>query len=200
MEYYLAVIAFTFIGGITPGPNNIMLMVSGLNHGVRKSLPHYFGICIGFPAMVLIVGFGMGALFIQYPLAHQIIKVIGVIYLCYLAWKIANAGNSRVSSETRAPFTFTQAAAFQWVNPKAWTIAVGAIAAFTVAERIPLSIAFITLSYLVAGFVCMGTWLIMGASLKALLNNGRRVRYFNIAMAILLLLSIVPLVKSQLPV
>lgn len=198
MEYYLAVIAFTFVGAITPGPNNIMLMASGLNHGIHKSLPHYLGICLGFPVMVLFVGFGFGAVFIQYPRMHQVIKVVGVVYLCYLAWKIANAGNPKASEGVGAPFTFLQAAAFQWVNPKAWAIAAGAIAAFTVVGRVSQSIAFITFSVLLAGFVGMGVWLMLGTSLKKLLRYDRRISYFNITMAILLLLSIVPLVKSDL--
>lgn len=199
MEYYLAVIAFTFVGAITPGPNNIMLMASGLNHGVRKSMPHYFGICLGFPVMALFVGLGMGALFIEYPRIHQVMKVVGVVYLCYLAWKIANTGNSKASDNIGAPLTFMQAAAFQWVNPKAWAIAAGAIAAFTVAGRIMQSIAFITFAFLLAGFVCMGLWLALGAKLKKLLRNHRRIRYFNLTMAILLLLSIVPLITSEVP-
>lgn len=126
-------------------------------------MPHYFGICLGFPVMALFVGLGMGALFIEYPRIHQVMKVVGVVYLCYLAWKIACAGNSKASDNIGAPFTFMQAAAFQWVNPKAWAIAAGAVAAFTVSGRIMQSIAFITFTFLLAGFVCMGLWLALGA-------------------------------------
>lgn len=199
MEYYLAVVAFTFVGALTPGPNTIMLMVSGLNHGVRKSVPHYLGVCLGFPLLVLIIGLGMGALFIQYPFIHQGVKIIGVLYLCYLAWKIANAGGSDVSGGTGTPLTFMQAAAFQWVNPKAWAVAASAVAAFTIAGRIPQSIAFIAFACLTTGFITMGLWLVMGASLKMWLGNERRVRVFNITMAVVLLLSIVPMVASEFP-
>lgn len=174
-------------------------MASGLNHGIRRSLPHDLGICLGFPVMVLFVGLGMGALFIEYPRVHQMIKIVGAIYLCYLAWKIASTGNSKTSDSHGAPFTFLQAAAFQWVNPKGWAIAAGAVAAFTVAGRIPQSIAFVTFSFFFTGLVCMGLWLALGARLKILLRDHRRIRYFNIMMAILLLASVVPLITSDLP-
>lgn len=193
MEYYIAVLTFTFAAGITPGPNTIMLLVSGLNHGISKSLPHYFGICIGFPLMVTAIGFGLGMLFIQYPLLHHILKVMGISYLLYLAWKIANAGNPHAKKDIKAPFTFLQAAIFQWVNPKAWIIAIGAIASFTTQAHIRHDIAFIVASYLLMGFITMGAWLYLGASLHRVLNNEKRVKYFNIVMAILLVASIIPI-------
>lgn len=198
MEYYLALLTFTFVGAITPGPNNIMLMVSGLNHGIRKSVPHYLGISFGFPVMVFAIGLGMGVVFEARPNLHKFIGVIGATYLLYLAWKMANAGNPKASAGVQAPLTFVQAASFQWVNPKAWVMATGAIAVYTVPERVAESVGAIIISYVVAGLVCMGIWLKLGASLKAFLEGARRVRYFNIAMAGLLVLSVVPMVLSVL--
>lgn len=196
MDYYLAVLVFTFVGAITPGPNNIMLMASGLNHGIQKSIPHYMGISFGFPVMVAAVGLGMGVAFTTYPNLHRLISILGAVYLLYLAWKIANAGNPKASDEIQAPLTFAQAACFQWVNPKAWVVAVGAIAAYTVPGRVAESVGFIIFAFLVAGLVCMGIWLKLGAGLRAFLQDTRRIQYFNIAMAALLILSVIPILIS----
>lgn len=196
MEYYLSLSIFTFVAGITPGPNNMMLMTSGLNHGIRNSLPHYLGICIGFPIMVAAIGFGMGTVFSKYPSIYLYLKIAGITYLFYLAWKIANSGNQNAAQKIREPFSFMQAAAFQWLNPKAWAIAIGALAAFTTKENFSVSVLSVIFVYLVMGFICMGFWLKLGQSLKRFLHAGNRVAYFNIAMAILLVLSVIPMVFS----
>lgn len=155
------------------------------------------GICIGFPLMVVAIGFGLGAVFTNYPYIHQGIKIVGVIYLLFLAWKIANAANPKASGNIRSPLTFLQAAAFQWVNPKAWLIAIGAIATFTSQENMMRNMAFIVFAYLVTGFICMGFWLGAGASLMRLLEHDKHRRFFNTAMAALLVLSIMPMVVSE---
>jgi threonine/homoserine/homoserine lactone efflux protein len=197
MEYYLSLLTFTFVAGITPGPNNLMLVVSGLNHGIRKSLPHYFGICIGFPLMVAVIGFGLGALFLKFPGMYLSIKVLGISYLLFLAWKIANAGNIQAKKALREPLTFLQGAAFQWVNPKAWVIAIGALAAFTIQGNVTESVMAIILVYLIMGFVCMGLWLKLGQVLQQFLSGESRIRMFNILMAALLVLSVIPMVLSE---
>lgn len=198
MEYYFSVIVFCLVTSITPGPNTVMLMTSGLNHGVKKSMPHYWGVNIGFALMVTAIGFGLGAIFTLYPMVHQLIKLVGIVYLLFLAWKIANAGHANNGGSLSAPFTFIQAAAFQWVNPKAWVIAVGAIAAFTTGSNINADIIFIVLSYFVVGLVSMAVWLILGASLQRLLSSTKSLRRFNITMAIFLVLSIIPMIQTEL--
>jgi threonine/homoserine/homoserine lactone efflux protein len=195
MEYFVSLMVFTFVASVTPGPNNIMLFASGINHGVKKSLPHYFGICIGFLVLVAAVGFGLGALFKQSPFLHQVLQIVGALYLAYFAWKIGSANSASSSNEIRSPITFLEAALFQWVNPKAWVIAIGAISTFTIQSRIAASIATIIAMYFFMGLLAMGIWLTLGASLQRLLNSGKRRRIFNISMAILLLLSIVPIVS-----
>lgn len=198
MEYFLSLTVFTFVAGITPGPNNMMLMTSGLNHGIRKSLPHYFGICLGFPVMVAIMGFGMSAVLSRYPNIFLIIKILGISYLLYLSWKIANAGNTKASLQVRKPFSFIQAAAFQWLNPKAWAIALGALATFTLPGKFEFSVIVILAFYLVTGLVTMAIWLKLGQSLKQFLNTEKRVQRFNIAMAMLLAVSILPMAYTGL--
>ncbi len=193
MEYLISLMVFTFVASVTPGPNNIMLFASGINHGVKKSLPHYFGICIGFLLLVAAVGFGLGALFKQSPFLHQVLQIAGALYLIYFAWKIGSASSASSKSELRSPITFLEAALFQWVNPKAWVIAIGAIATFTVQSSITASIMTIIAMYFFMGLLAMGVWLTLGASLQGLLNSNRRRRVFNLSMATLLLLSIVPI-------
>jgi threonine/homoserine/homoserine lactone efflux protein len=197
MEYYLSLITFTFVAGITPGPNNLMLVVSGLNHGIRKSLPHYFGICIGFPLMVAVIGFGLGALFLRFPSIYLLIKTLGISYLLFLAWKIANAGNMQAARALREPLTFLQGAAFQWINPKAWVVAIGAMAAFTVQGKVVESVIAIILAYLILGFIYSAVWLTLGQVLQKFLSDKSRVRAFNILMSVLLVLSIIPMVLAE---
>ncbi len=168
-------------------------MASGLNYGIRKSLPHYIGICLGFPAMVVAVGLGISQLFEIYPILHVILKLLGVAYLSYLAFKIATApvtGNN----ETRGkPFTFLQAAAFQWVNPKAWVLAIGATVTYTVlGEAYTSQVLVIALIFLIFGAPCIMLWLWFGASLKNILRKPEYVKIFNLSMATLLMLSLIP--------
>lgn len=197
MEYFFSLILFTFVAGITPGPNNLMLIVSGLNHGIQKSLPHYFGVCIGFALMVAIIGFGLGAFFLNFPSMYLSIKILGISYLLFLAWKIANAGNMQAKKGLRKPLTFLQGAAFQWVNPKAWVIAIGALAAFTIQNHMAESVIAIVLVYLVMGLITMGLWLVLGQALQRFLKEEKRIRLFNIVMAALLVLSVIPMILSE---
>jgi len=131
-ELLLAFIAFAFVTSVTPGPNNMMLLASGVNFGVRRSIPHMFGISLGFMLLVAAVGLGLGQVFQRLPVLHDALRYVGAAYLLYLAWKIAQSGapQSRENAEAK-PFTFLQAAAFQWVNPKAWIMAIGAITTYT---------------------------------------------------------------------
>jgi len=158
---------FCFSTSITPGPNNIMIMTSGLNFGIRRSLPHYLGICIGFPLMVLAVGMGFGSLFVKFPALHEIIKIIGAVYLLYLAWKIARSHSSMKSDTSKKPFSFLQAAFFQWVNPKAWIMAIGAVSAYTSNSSHMLSQVFIvTLIFLLVVLICVGCWFFLRHGIK----------------------------------
>ena len=190
---YLAIIAFSVTSCVTPGPNNAMIMASGLNYGIRRSMPHYLGIVLGFPTMVLAVGMGIAQLFELYPVMHLVLKIAGAAYLSYLAYKIATAPVSETSVSEGKPFTFIQAAAFQWVNPKAWVLAVGATVTYTtLGEGYVLQVITIGLIFMIFGAPCIMLWLWGGASLKTLMRNPGTVRIFNISMALLLIGSLVP--------
>lgn len=143
--------------------------------------------------MVTVIAFGIAALFTQYPVIYFYLKMSGIAYLFYLSWKIANAGNASATNNIREPFTFLQAAAFQWFNPKAWVIGVGALAAFTTPENFEIDVVTIVLIYLLMGFLCMAVWLKLGHVFQQFLHGGKRVHYFNIVMGLLLALSVIPM-------
>ena len=193
MDIFLAVLFFAFSTTITPGPNNVMIMSSGVNYGIKASVPHWLGICLGFPLMVLLIGMGFGAVFERFPHLHQLIKVLGAAYLVWLAWKIASAEPKTIEQGKSKPFTFWQAVLFQWVNGKAWVMASGAVAAFTSVGGIYwIEVSVITAAFLVVAFPCVGLWLVCGSALRKVLTQPLFQRIFNIAMAIILVLSIVP--------
>lgn len=172
-----------------------MIMSSGLNFGTRASLPHFFGICFGFPTMFLAVGFGLGYLFEKYALLHSLIQIAGVLYLFYLAWLIARAAPTKLERHRAAPLSFAQAALFQWVNPKAWIMGTSAIAAYTtVGANVNLQILAMALLFWLMTFPSAGVWLFFGIALKRLLGDPQRQKYFNVAMALLLVGSVIPIV------
>jgi len=193
---YFPLILFVISTSITPGPNNTLILASGVNHGVQKSLPHYLGIGVGFTLMVIAVGFGAGNIFTQYSSLQIILKAIGVGYSLYLAYKVATA-STKINSENKRPFTFFQAVLFQWVNPKAWIMIISAIVTFTTATDHYLSqIIILALAFIVFGFPCTGLWLLFGASIKKLFSNPSYLRAFNIAMAALLVVSLTPILHE----
>ncbi|GHG60643.1 lysine transporter LysE [Alishewanella longhuensis] len=193
MELFWALVFFAFATSITPGPNNIMIMSSGVNYGVQKSLPHLAGIQLGFLVMLLAVGLGAGLILQQHPLLHQVIKLLGSFYLLYLAWKIASAEPAQITTGNSKPLSFMQALLFQWVNAKAWVMITGAIAAFTSLQGLYWQqIALIAVVFLLVGLPCTGSWLLFGAALKRLLTAAEHRRRFNQLMGLLLALSVLP--------
>lgn len=199
MDFYLAVILFAVTMTITPGPNNVMIMTSGVNWGLKKSLPHFLGICVGFPIMIVLEGMSFSALFELYPVLHDIIQILGVLYLLYLTWLIATAASVNLESKDSKPFSFIQAALFQWVNPKAWVIATSAISAYTSAGAdMLIQVLSISLIFLCVGIPCVGSWLLFGAKLKTILKSHQSQKVFNIAMACLLVISVMPAIYDLL--
>ncbi|MEN8893816.1 LysE family translocator [Planktotalea arctica] len=193
-DLLLGLILFAFVSSITPGPNNLMLMASGANFGFRRTIPHMLGVGIGFSVMIVLVGAGLIQVFDLYPVLHTALKIVSVLYLLWLAWKIANAAPPEGEAKSDAtPFTFIQAALFQWVNPKAWTMALTAIAVYTADQ----SLGAVTLVALIFGLVnlpSVSTWTILGQQMARFLTSPARLRLFNWAMAGLLVLSLYPVV------
>lgn len=187
-----ALILFAFVAGVTPGPNNLMLMASGVNFGLRRTLPHLAGVALGFPAMVALVGFGLDAIFSAFPGFLTALRYVSVAYMLWLAWKIANAGPVHEADSGKKPLSFFAAAAFQWVNPKGWVMAVSALTTYTAMADYAHSAAIVVLVFLVLAFPVSGLWLVAGAAVRRLLSNPKWVRPFNLTMAALLLASVAP--------
>ena len=176
-----------------------MLTTTGLNFGVRLGIPRLLGICIGFPVMLALIGLGFGAVFERYPIVHEVIKVVGVAYLLFLAWKIAMTRSSVERIDQSKPISFLQAAAFQWVNPKAWVMGSSALAAYTSLEaNFLLQVAIICITFALITLPCAGVWLVSGAGLQRFLRDPAHLRVFNIAMALLLVASILPVIWEML--
>ncbi len=194
---YLSLILFCISTCVTPGPNNTMIMASGVNHGFRKSLPHMLGINVGFPLMLVIVGLGAGNVFQQVPLLQTVLKAAGAAYLSYMAYKIATTPAGQLEAGNAKPFSFIQAALFQWVNPKAWIMAVGAVVTYSAAGgNYFLGVLQIGLIFFLFGAPCTGIWLWFGAALRDVLSTPPYRRVFNSAMALLLLSSLIPVFRD----
>ncbi|WP_448563399.1 LysE family translocator [Thalassotalea ganghwensis] len=194
---YLALILFIFSTSGTPGPNNVMILTSGVNHGIRLSLPHVMGVNVGFTLMIILVGMGIMQIFVQWPVLHQVIQVIGILYLVYLAFKIATMDVNANQVDKKKPFSFLQAALFQWVNPKAWVIALSALVAFSnTTNNVWQQLLTIAGFYFVFGLPCSFAWLFAGKWLQNILTKSYYIKAFNISMAILLLASLYPLVTE----
>jgi len=192
-ETLLALILFAIAGAFTPGPNNIMLAASGMNFGFLRTVPHMSGVVIGFVAMLLAIGFGMGALFIAYPEIQTVLKIAGIFYLLWLAWKIANAAPADPKAHA-APFSFVQAALFQWVNPKALIAVFSTMSLFIRPERAHGDVLIVGLVFFFVSIGAVLTWTGFGTALRRVLRDDSKRRAFNIAMAVLLVASIVPMV------
>ena len=194
-----ALAAFAFVTLITPGPNNLMLMASGMNYGWRQTLPHLLGIGLGFPAMIVLVGLGLAQVFEIVPYSYLALKVIGAAYLLYLAWKIATAvplnGDSEISKSK--PFTFIQAALFQWVNPKAWAMAVTAVSVYAQPSQPLYSIMIVALVFAAIGALTLNSWTLLGQAMRRFLSDPGKLRLFNIACALLLVASLYPMLAHS---
>jgi threonine/homoserine/homoserine lactone efflux protein len=189
----IAFIMFATVMFFTPGPNNIMLLSSGLNYGFRPTLPHIAGITFGFAFMVGAVGLGLGTIFIAYPVLQTILKYAGAAYLIYLAAAIALSGPMTPNQDNgRGPMTFWGAAMFQWVNAKGWVMVIGTITAYAAIAAFPWNITIQVGLSLILGALSCTAWALFGTALRPLLTSPRAVRAFNIVMALLLLASLYP--------
>jgi len=194
-DLFLAFATFAFVSSVTPGPNNMMLLASGANFGMRRTLPHMLGIGIGFSVMILGLGLGLVALFERFPLAYDVLKGLAVVYMLWLAWKIAHASAPDTARSGGRPLTFLQAAAFQWVNPKAWAMALTALTAYAPGQ----TLAAVVLVALIFGAINLPTvsvWALMGREVRRFLTNPRRLALFNWTMAAALLLSLWPVLLA----
>src|ERR1700704_5948895 len=192
-QLFIAFVVFATVMFFTPGPNNIMLLSSGLTYGFRRTLPHVAGITIGFAFMVGAVGLGLGTVFIAFPVLQTILKYAGIAYLLYLAAAIAMSGPvSPRQDNRRGPMTFWGAAMFQWINVKGWVMVIGTITAYAAIASFPWNIVIQVVLSLLLGAVSCSAWALFGTALRPMLTSPRSVRAFNFIMAVLLLASLYP--------
>jgi threonine/homoserine/homoserine lactone efflux protein len=197
LDLLLAFALFAFVTSVTPGPNNMMLLASGVNFGFNRTIPHILGISCGFFSLVLAVGLGLGAAFKTYPLLYTLLRYAGAAYLLYLAWKIATSGPASDASVPEGkPQTFMQAAAFQWVNPKAWVMAVGAISTYTPLQGYFTNVIVVSAVFALINAPSVCIWVGFGSLLRNALRDPFRLRIFNGVMAALLVVSLYPLLEG----
>jgi len=195
-EILTALVVFSATSSITPGPNNTMLMASGVNFGVRRTVPHMAGVSLGFFVLTVATGLALGGLFAAYPPLHGVLKIVGATYLLYLAWKISRSGEV-VAGDAARPQTFWQAVAFQWVNPKAWAMALGAVTAYAPADDYAVNVLLVAIVLSLVGLPFIVGWTAFGAVLRGMLADPGRRRMFNWTMAGLLAASVVAILLHQ---
>jgi threonine/homoserine/homoserine lactone efflux protein len=191
LETLPALALFAFVTSVTPGPNNLMLMASGANFGFRRTVLHMLGVSLGFVLMAFLVGVGLAGLFQTYPVAVTALEVVSVVYMLWLAWKIAHAAAPKDRQVGGTPMTFLQAAAFQWVNPKAWAMATYAVTLYA-PDRILWAVALVAVIFGAINLPSVSLWTLIGQQLRRVLTNTRRLTIFNWTMAGLLILSLAP--------
>jgi threonine/homoserine/homoserine lactone efflux protein len=194
LDVFLALLLFAFVSSITPGPNNLMLLASGVNFGFVRTIPHMLGVGLGFLFLLLAIGFGLGALLTAFPAAHAALKVAGGVYMLYLAWRIAMTRTMGAATGKARPMTFLEAVAFQWVNVKAWVMALTAMSLYTSARQPFTSVLLVALAFALVNVPCVSSWAGFGTAMRGFLSDPARLKWFNIAMGAALALSIVPMV------
>lgn len=192
-DLLIAFSIFAFVSSITPGPNNVMLLSSGVNFGFKYTIPHMLGVTIGFAIMVVLVGVGLGEAFHLYPILYKILRYVGAAYLIYLAIKIASAGPNKMDVALAKPLTFLRAALFQWVNPKAWAMAAVAVTNYVPEGHHLENLIIIALLYCVFVLPCCMLWTAFGSAMRRYLSSPTHLHIFNWTMAVLLILSLYPM-------
>ena len=197
MTTFLPLILFFLAGAGTPGPNNTIAMASGANYGFRRTIPCIAGVNVGFPVMLILVGLGLGGVLTQWPWVLDVLRPIGVLYLLWLAWHIAAAPTDVQARGQGRPPGFVQMALFQFVNPKAWTLALAALSTFTgFWDSFLLEVLVIAGIAGLFGAPCTAAWTLLGVGAGRLISQPRHMRIFNLVMAALLVVSVVPAIME----
>ena len=193
LNLLIGLISFAFVTSITPGPNNMLLLASGANFRFRRSVPQMLGINLGFAFLIAVSGLGLGTLMATYPASKTALKIAATTYMLWLAWKIAHASAPTAGRAGAKPMTLLQSAAFQWVNPKAWAMALGAVSAYSDGSLVGIVQVFVV--FCLVNLPSIATWVLAGEALRLLLTNPNRLAVFNWTMAVLLVLSLWPVLQ-----
>jgi threonine/homoserine/homoserine lactone efflux protein len=199
LDTALAIIGFAFVMSISPGPSNFILLASSANFGFARSIPSIIGFSSGFLSMIFVVGLGLGQILEKYPLIYTTLRVICGIYVLWMAFKIAKSKSLGADSdeEMSKPISFFQAASFQLVNPKAWAVALIVTVSYTTKDDYLFSLIAMIGVFATVNLPCIGVWALSGAGLRKILAKGQRIVAFNISMAVLLIVSMIPVLLSQ---
>lgn len=184
-ETFLALFSLALLAAWTPGPNNLMLASSGANFGLRRTLPHICGVAFGFPIMIFVVATGLGAIIAASAALQDAMRWAGAALLLWFAWRIATAGRAEDSARAR-PLNFVEAAGFQWVNPKAWAMAMATTAQFVTGSAVIVESLLCSLAYTLAGLGSSVVWSGFGVWIRRLLLTDLRLRVFNVTMGLLI--------------
>jgi threonine/homoserine/homoserine lactone efflux protein len=195
INLFVALVVFASVMAFTPGPNNIMVTASGVNFGFSRTIPHILGIDVGFVVMLAVFAGGLGLVFAAVPALHVALKIVGALYMLYLAWKVATA---RPVADGEAapgqPMSFLQAAAFQWLNPKAVVASLSGVAVYMRPGHEWQDFLIVLAVFALTTIASTATWTGFGVALRRLLRDPRHARVFNIVMAVLLIATIIPIV------
>ena len=198
VDSLLALLGIIMASAWTPGPNNMMLAASGVNYGLRATLPHIFGVALGFGFMIFTIALGLGGVFTRYPLLHEVLRWGGAAMLVWVAWKIATAKRPGEAGAATRPFTFLQAAAFQWINPKAWIMCISISAQFMDPAHPLRTATIIAVVSALGGITSASGWAWFGMMLARWLHTPARLRAFNWSMAAIILAGVAVVVLGDL--
>jgi threonine/homoserine/homoserine lactone efflux protein len=179
-ETTVALCVYALATSITPGPNNVILAASGANFGLRRTVPNMAGVSIGFASLLAVVGLGAGAVLAAAPALQQVLTAAAVLYLLYLGWRVARAGRPEAAGAAARPLRLWEAAAFQFVNPKAWAMALAVMAAFRRPDADPVAqTAAVTAIVTAVNLPCIALWAGFGSVVRHWLQSDRALRFFN---------------------
>jgi threonine/homoserine/homoserine lactone efflux protein len=195
LDLFVGLVLFAFVTSVTPGPNNMMLLASGVNFGLKQTWPHIFGIAFGVSTLLMSVALGLGALFVAFPPLHTTLKYVGAAYMLWLAYKIGTSGGVSMSGAKPRPMRFFEALAFQWINPKAWMMAIGAVSAYFNIANPWISGVILIVTFWITGVLSIIPWAAFGQFMSGFLADSARLKWFNIVMGVALALSIWPMVR-----
>lgn len=191
-DILIALVTFSIVSSVTPGPNNMMLLASGATFGFGRTIPHMVGISFGCTVMMLLLGLGLAGAIARAPWLYTVLHIASTAYLLYLSWRIATSVGVGSASARARPLGVTEAAAFQWVNPKAWAMCLGIVTGFTRPDHLTVDVPVAALILAFVGLPCIMLWACGGTVVRQLLKRPGALRAFNIGMALLLVASLVP--------
>ena len=190
-DWFLSLLLFIFVAGFTPGPNNIIAMSTGFNYGFRSVLPHVAGTTIGFPVMLLLIGFVLRPIMDQFELFFMLLKYASVLYILYIAYHIATAPTDGIDIDTKKkPITFLQSVAFQWINPKAWAGALATVTIYMPPNDYANGLIVAAITSGTITLLALSSWALMGREINKFFSNSRQIMIFNVTMALLLIVSV----------